>query len=949
MSSCKIKASVVIPTLNGGVEFEKCLEMIYKQKTSYPFEVIVIDSGSNDGTVEIVRRFPLRLYRINKKDFNHGITRQRGLELAEGDYVAFLSQDAIPADENWLESLVKNFEDEKVAGVYSRQLAKSDCDPIARKYVETWITSSKYKKISCINSRAEYDALSPWNKRLFVNFDNVSSCVRKRLMKEFPYSKVNFGEDLEWSKRVIEAGYKIVYEPRSRVYHSHKTSIVGNYKRAVVDSKMMKEVLSVDLFVEICGSSKKFLTKCTINSIKEHIEIIKKSDLKPLEKLKWILYAPFAEIAKNYGALKGAALASVKTETQRKLRIVQVVHGFLPYNQGGTEIYTYTLAKKLSEKNEVYIFFRRGDKTAPEYQVHRSLYDDLPVASINYNFYDKVNHLMMYENSSIDKAFKDFLSEIKPDVIHFQHLHGLSTGMIEVAKRFGIPTVLTFADFWFSCPQGQMRNYKWELCSEVIEEKCARCVFGSHEPVIALERRRENNIFIDLVGTLNNSILTKGSIKSPETNFVTTSSFTIDGISKYVLLEHPASEVRYRVRLPRKSRLEFSLAMYPDTWEKRGKGVVFEIFIRAGNYKQKIFSHYIDPKHNVQDRRWHDFSIDLSKFGEKTVDLIFLTSPCPEGNIAFCDAGWGDLKIIVEQAEDENYGIIRLRKKEEIIKKILSKSWSIIVKIRNDPRILMESAKKACLLVLGDKAKIRQIKKRNIDILQALEQIDLIISPSQFLREKYVAFGVKPQKIIFSDYGMNTKAFKRSTSINKTFGKLVFGFAGTLIPAKGVHVLVDAFVRVPEEKAELKIYGHISEHRPDYFDMIKRMAYGKNNIKFMGGYYVEEAHKIFSQLDVLVIPSIWYENSPLTIHEAFMAGVPVITSNIGGMAELVKHNNNGLLFKVGDSEDLYQTIMKVIENPELISQLSANVPSVKSIEENAEELEEIYKNLVGKS
>src|SRR4030067_385234 len=97
--------------------------------------------------LEMVRRFPLRLYRINKKDFNHGIMRQRGLELAEGDYVAFLSQDAIPADENWLESLVKNFEDEKGAGVYSRQLAKSDCDPIARKYVETWITSSKYKKI----------------------------------------------------------------------------------------------------------------------------------------------------------------------------------------------------------------------------------------------------------------------------------------------------------------------------------------------------------------------------------------------------------------------------------------------------------------------------------------------------------------------------------------------------------------------------------------------------------------------------------------------------------------------------------------------------------------------------------------------------------------------------------------------------------------------------------
>ena len=949
MGRDELKASVVIPTLNGGVEFEKCLEMIYKQKTSYPFEVIVIDSGSNDGTVEIVRRFPLRLYLINKKDFNHGLTRQWGLELAEGDYVAFLSQDAIPADENWLESLVENFEDEKVAGAYSRQLVKPDRDPIARKYVEAWITASKYKKISYIKSRAEYEALSPWSKRLFVNFDNVSSCVRKSLMKKFPYSKLNFGEDLEWSKRVIEGGYKIVYEPRSQVYHSHKTSIVGNYKRALVDNKMMKEVLGVDLFAEMCNSSKKFLIRCTINSIKEHIEIIKKSDLKPLDKLKWMIYATTAEIAKNYGMLKGIALASVKTESQRNLKIVQVVHDFLPYNYGGTEIYTYNLAKKLSEKNEICIFYRKGDKTAPEYQVKRSFYNGLPVTSINNNIYDKPNHLMIYENSFIDKAFEDFLNEVKPDVIHFLHLHGLSIGIISTAKRLGIPTVFTLADYWFMCPRGQMMNYKWELCSEVIEEKCARCVFESSEPITALEKCEGNYKFIDLVPTMNNPVLAKALIKAPGSNFVAKNEFTIDGINKYVLFEHPTSEVRYRVHLPRKSRLEFGLAMHPNTWKESGEGVVFEIYVEASGYKEIIFSYYIDPKHNVQDRRWHDFSVDLSKFGEETVDLIFLTSPGPEGNIAFCDAGWGDLKIEVEEADDENYGVINLRKKGEIIKKLVSKSWAIIAKSSNDPRILIEAARKACLLILGDKARIRQINKRNRDILQALEQIDLIISPSQFLREKYIAFGVKPKKIIFSDYGMNTKVFKKPISIKKTTGRIVFGFAGMLIPTKGVHFLVDAFVRVPEEKAELRIYGHISEHSPDYFDMLKRKAGGKNNIKFMGEYYVEEAPEIFSQLDVLVVPSIWHENSPLTIHEAFMAGVPVITSNIGGMAELVKHNINGLLFKVGDSEDLYQTIMRVIGNPELISQLSAYVMSVKSIEENAEELEKIYKDLIVES
>jgi len=154
---------------------------------------------------------------------------------------------------------------------------------------------------------------------------------------------------------------------------------------------------------------------------------------------------------------------------------------------------------------------------------------------------------------------------------------------------------------------------------------------------------------------------------------------------------------------------------------------------------------------------------------------------------------------------------------------------------------------------------------------------------------------------------------------------------------------------VPEEKAELRIYGHISEHSPDYFDMLKRKAGGKNNIKFMGEYYVEEAPEIFSQLDVLVVPSIWHENSPLTIHEAFMAGVPVITSNIGGMAELVKHNINGLLFKVGDSEDLYQTMKMVIENPELLSELNEEIVPIKSIDEDAEELERIYMDLIEKA
>ena len=501
------------------------------------------------------------------------------------------------------------------------------------------------------------------------------------------------------------------------------------------------------------------------------------------------------------------------------MKIVQVVHDFLPYNYGGVQIYTYNLAKKLSENNEVYIFFRKGDRNLPEYQVETEVYEGLPLTSINNNFSIKPNFLIEYEDSEIDKAFRKFLEKTKPDIVHFQYIGcGISAGTVAVAKEHNIPTLLTIQDYWFMCPRGQMMNYKWELCSEVIEEKCARCVFGLHEPISALEKHQE----------------------------------------------------------------------------------------------------------------------DLT------------TAPGPKENIAFCAAGWGDLRIVLKEANNAGYGVIGLRKKKDLIKRILSLGYSLIIQSKKDSRKLIGALNKAYLMIRGNKAKIKQIEKRNKYLLKILKEIDLLISPSNFLREKYINFGVPPERIIFSDYGMNTNIVKKSQ--RSPSDKLIFGFMGTFMPTKGVHVLIDAFVNVPEDKAELKIYGYApNEYHLKYLDLIKRKLKGNNNIKMMGKYDIKDITKILSEIDVLVVPSVWWENSPLTIHEAFMAGVPVITSDIGGMAELVKHKANGLLFKVGDSEDLYRKIMVLIENPSLIRELSANVPSIKSVEENAEELEKIYKDLIANS
>lgn len=114
----------------------------------------------------------------------------------------------------------------------------------------------------------------------------------------------------------------------------------------------------------------------------------------------------------------------------------------------------------------------------------------------------------------------------------------------------------------------------------------------------------------------------------------------------------------------------------------------------------------------------------------------------------------------------------------------------------------------------------------------------------------------------------------------------------------------------------------------------------------MGHFNNNMISKIFSEIDILIVPSIWPENSPLVIQEAFLARTPVIASDIGGVPELITHNVNGLLFRANDSADLYNKVELIINNPDYVENLRQNISAVKTIEENAEELEKIYSRLI---
>lgn len=117
----------------------------------------------------------------------------------------------------------------------------------------------------------------------------------------------------------------------------------------------------------------------------------------------------------------------------------------------------------------------------------------------------------------------------------------------------------------------------------------------------------------------------------------------------------------------------------------------------------------------------------------------------------------------------------------------------------------------------------------------------------------------------------------------------------------------------------------------------------------MGGYRHWNIADIMAEIDVLVVPSIWNENSPLTIHETFLSKTPIIATDIGGMAELVQDGINGLLFKTGSTRDLREKIERIIRHPDLIGGLSKNIRPVKTIEENAGEIERLYRELIAHS
>ena len=232
------------------------------------------------------------------------------------------------------------------------------------------------------------------------------------------------------------------------------------------------------------------------------------------------------------------------------------------------------------------------------------------------------------------------------------------------------------------------------------------------------------------------------------------------------------------------------------------------------------------------------------------------------------------------------------------------------------------------------------ISTRLAKIRHVFDAFDLLVAPSAALGAEYRRLGLPDEKLHISDYGFVPFRVARRPPGER----LRIGFVGTLVWHKGVHVLVEAVQGLPADRFELKLFGNLN-YFPDYVRSLRERSVGAP-VLFMGDFDHSSMQDIYGDIDVLVVPSLWPENSPLVIHEAFMAGVPVIGSRQGGIPELVTHDRNGLIYEAYSAVDLRAALARLLAEPELVRRFASDLPAVKSIQQDAAQWEAVYDRVI---
>lgn len=253
-----MKATVFIPTYNAGPEFERVLEAVTTQVADFRFDILLIDSGSSDDTTSLAARYQhknVRVEKIDKLEFQHGRTRNLGIERSDGQFIAVITQDACPRDRFWLSQLISGFDcGPRVAGVIGRHEAYPEHDPFTRRDIremfDNLLLLPRVLDHEIGLPSFMYPGSRDWGMLMRFYSDN-NSAISREVWKRHPYPEVEWGEDQLWAEEILRLGYQKAYVDGAVVYHSHSFSLSQQYSVSATEGRFWGKHFGIDLHPDV--------------------------------------------------------------------------------------------------------------------------------------------------------------------------------------------------------------------------------------------------------------------------------------------------------------------------------------------------------------------------------------------------------------------------------------------------------------------------------------------------------------------------------------------------------------------------------------------------------------------------------------------------------------------------------------------------------------------------
>ncbi|MFH1550593.1 MAG: glycosyltransferase family 4 protein [Planctomycetota bacterium] len=265
-------------------------------------------------------------------------------------------------------------------------------------------------------------------------------------------------------------------------------------------------------------------------------------------------------------------------------------------------------------------------------------------------------------------------------------------------------------------------------------------------------------------------------------------------------------------------------------------------------------------------------------------------------------------------------------------------------RLRKKAEGIREAIRKKIILTLSGKDRfIKTVLDRPNFLKEKMSHFDVVVAPTVFLRDTFVKAGYNEDRFRVINFGINLGLLDGVEK--REAPRLRLGFVGTLREHKGPHLLLQALRKLERDDIEVAIYGSEKQF-PEYAARLRALAGDDRRVRFCGTFPREDIGKVLAEMDVLVMPSLWHENSPLMLLYALASRTPVIASDSGGLSEFIEDGVSGLLFGKGDVSALAARIERLAADRDFTQRLSEAPVSVKSIDAHSDEIEGIYRELI---